>query len=185
MPPRLDGGVELIDLGFSASELAEASDGWTEWWRGYVQVDGLNQRDDRGMATDEEFRGSHPVQMEQVFNPRDFDHLASCPPLQQAARRSCEQALAWWRDNRQNSRHTIHDSSRSLSMRTIAEAVMDDHQVGGERVRAGVIVLAVDGIWSNIPHPGVLLCSEAVFADSHLYGAELRRTLESGLTRGA
>jgi hypothetical protein len=172
VPPKLAVGVELIDLGFSGGELAEASEGWTEWWRRYVQEEGLNKLGER-------------AQMDQLFSPRDLDHFASCPPLQEAARRSCRHALAWWRDNRQNSGRTLHDSSHSQSMRTIAEAVMDEHQVGGERVRAGVIVLAVDGIWSNIPQPGVLLCSEAVFADSHIYGAELRRTLESGLTRGA
>jgi hypothetical protein len=172
VPPKLAAGVERIDLGFSAGERAEASEGWTEWWHRYVQEEGLNQQGEW-------------AHMNQLFSPRDFVHLASCPPLQEAARRSCDLALAWWRENRQNSRQTRHDSSRSQSMRAIAEALMDDHQVGGERVRAGVMVLAVDGVWSNIPQPGVLLCSEALFADSHLYGAELRRALESGLTRGA
>ncbi len=171
VPPKLAGGVELIDLGLSASELVEASEGWTEWWHRYVQEKGLNQLGER-------------AQMDQLLSPRDFDHLARCPPLQEAARRSCQHALAWWRDNRQHRRRTLHDSFDWLSMKDIAEAIMDEYQVGAKRVPAGVIVLAVDGVWSNIPQPGVLLCSEAAFADSHLCGAELRRTLESGLTRG-
>ena len=211
VPPKLSGGVELIDLEFSSSALAEASHGWLEWWRQYVQFEGLNQLGDRGVATSAESRKSRQEQMAQVFSPRDFDHLASCPTLQEAARRSCEQALVWWRDNRQNGHQALNvpsnlealdprnqgvrrsgvtvradqDASGWRSMKDVAEAVMDDYQVGVERVRARVIVLAVEGIWSNIPQPGVLLCSEAVFVDGPLYAAELRRAFESGLSGGA
>jgi hypothetical protein len=211
VPPKLAGGVERIDLGFSSNEMAEASGGWTEWWRQYVQVEGLNQLGDRGVATSTEFRRSCRAEIARVFDPRDFDHLAGCPSLQEAARRSCEQALVWWRDNRQNGRQALsvpssletldswnqgirrsgvtapidQNSSGWQSMKDIAEAIMDDYQVGAQRVRAGVIVLAVEGIWSNIPQPGVLLCSEAAIADGPLYAAELRRAIESGLIKGA
>lgn len=211
VPPKLAGGVELIDLGFSSSVLAEASDGWTKWWRQYVQIEGLNQLGDHGVAASAESRTSRRAEMPQAFSPRDFEHLSSCPPLQEAARRSCEQALAWWRDNRHTGRQALNvpssletldswnqgirrsgvtapvdqDSSGWQSMKDVAEAIMDDYQVGAERVRAGVIVLAVEGIWSNIPQPGVLLCSEAAFADGPLFAAELRRAFESGLIKGA
>ena|GEM_PF-3561611 len=210
-PPELKGGVELIDLGFSSDELAEASHGWLEWWRQYVQFEGLNQRGDRGVATSAESRAEcwrgRREQLAQVFNPRDFDHLASCPPLQEAARRSCAQALAWWRDNRQDGKEAlklpsspealdswihgvgrpgattgiVQEPSGWQSAKDAAEAVMDDYKVRAERVRAAVIVLAVEGIWSNIPQPGVLLCSEAAFADGPPYATELRRAFESGL----
>jgi len=59
---------------------------------------------------------------------------------------------------------------------------MDGYQVQAERVRAAVIVLAVEGIWSNIPQPGVSLCSEAAFADGPVHATELRRAFESGLS---
>jgi hypothetical protein len=211
VPTKLSGDIELIDLGFSSGDLAEASHGWLEWWRQYVQFEGLNQLGDRGVATLAESRRSRRERMAQVFSPRDFDHLASCPPLQEAAQRSREQALVWWRDNRQNGHQSLNvpssrealdswnpgdrrsgvttrtdqDPSGWQSVKDVAEAVMDDYQVGAERVRAGVIVLAVEGSWSNIPQPGVLLCSEAAFADGPLYAAELRRAFESGLTGGA
>ncbi len=211
-PPKLKGGVELIDLGFSSGELAEASHGWLEWWRQYVRVEGMNQLGDREMATSAEsrteFLRGRREQLAQVFSPRDFDHLAGCPPLQEAARRSCDLALAWWRDNRQNHHEAFNVPSRPealdswnqgvgrpgpttrivqepsgwQSAKDVAEAVMDDYQVRAERVRAAVIVLAVEGIWSNIPQPGVLLCSEAAFADGLLYAGELRRAFESGLS---
>src|SRR5713226_1162522 len=67
VPPKLSGGVELVDLGFSASALAEASHGWLEWWRQYVQFEGLNQLGDRDVATSAEARRSRRDQMEQVF----------------------------------------------------------------------------------------------------------------------
>jgi len=211
VPPNLAGDVDLIDLGLSSVELAEASDGWTEWWRQYVAVEGSHQLGDRDSTTIQEFQRRHQEDMGRVFGPREFDHLASCSPLQQAAQRSCEQALSWWRDHRQYGRQALdvpssletlgswnqeiqksvrtnptdQDSSGWQSMKDIAEAVMDDFQVGADRVRAGVIVLAVEGVWSNIPQPGVLLCSEAVFADGQFYAAELRRAFESGLARGA
>ena len=210
-PTKLSGGVELIDLGFSSGDLAEASHGWLEWWRQYIQFEGLNQLGGRGVATRAESGRSRRKRVAQAFSPRDFDHLASCPPLQEAARRSCEQALVWWRDNRQNGHQTLNmssshealDSSNQgvrtsgvttrvdqepsgwQSVKDVAEVVMDEYQVEAERVRACVIVLAVEGIWSNVRQPGVLLCSEAAFADGPLYATELRRAFESGLSGGA
>ena len=204
VPPKLSGGVELIDLGFSSRALAEASDGWLEWWRQYVEAEGLKQLGDGGKATNAESWERHRDQTAQVFSPRDFDHLASCPPLQEAARRSCDRALGWWRENRRRG-YQAHDVPSGLetldswnhgvrtsgvpagvgqdpsgwrSTKDVAESVLDDYQVGAERVRAVVIVLAVEGIWSNIPQPGLLLCSEAAFADGSLAAAELRRSAD-------
>jgi hypothetical protein len=99
-------------------------------------------------------------------------------------RRSCDRALAWWRDNRQSGRAALNvpsspevldswnqevgrlgattriaqEPSGWKSAKEVAEAVMDDYQARAERVRAAVIVLAVEGMWSNIPQPGILLC---------------------------
>ena len=99
--------------------------------------------------------------------------------------RSSPEALDSWKERVGRpgaTTRTVQDPSGWQSAKDVAEAVMDDHRVRAGRVRAAVIVLAVEGIWSNNPQPGVLLCSEAAFADGPLYATELRRAFESGLS---
>lgn len=207
VPPPLVGGVERIVPGLGPEERAEASDGWVAWWRRFIEVEGEHQLGDREPSPAAESRARRRAQLQEVFDPRAFGHLAGCPPLQLAARRSCEPALAWWGEHRGSDHHalavppapvdggsrgvagSVHpdamgtDPADGWSPREVAEAVMADYQVDAGRLRAGVIVLAVEGVWSCNPQPGVLLCSEAVRADTRRSATDLRRAFETGLAR--
>ena len=211
IPPPLAGPVENVDLGLSPSDQTEASDAWLEWWRRLVRVEGAAELGDTlGTSSKDEYRKARTPEHRSVFDPPGFESLASCVPLQQAARRTSQQALAWWDRNRRRGlqgegvpttfetlEHVSHrvrgvndpaDSGDGTlpswtSYKAVAEAVIDEYQVSPNRVKAGVIILGVTGTWSCIPEPGVLLCSEEAFADNYLFTAELKKAFETGLNR--
>ena len=64
--------------------------------------------------------------------------------------------------------------------RAAAEAVIERTGVRPGRVRAGVLVLGVDGHWDHLPSPGVLVCSEATARDE----ARIRPLLEEAFRSG-
>jgi len=188
VPPPLVGELPTINFDLSSEEREEMSAGWLDWWRRSVHVEGATQRGEfAGTADPNEGRERQRAAVFGVFDSPDFACLADNPALQDASRRVCDQALRWENERRGRPRPHGRESPERraawLAQKSVAESVMEEYQVSPGRVCAGVIVLAVTGQWSNIPEPGVLLCSEECFADGELLLPALKMTFETGLRR--
>jgi hypothetical protein len=179
VPPPLIGDVPEVTPGLSSHEGPEVSTAWLDWWRRFIHVEGATERGEFARELDpHEGRARQRAAVFGVFDPPEFASLAGSPPLQKAARQVCNQALKW-----DSGRGGVAPEGRSawLAQKSVAESVIEEYQVSPGRVSAGVIVLAVTGQWSNIPEPGVLLCSQEFFADSEAFLPALKRTFETGL----
>ena len=211
MPPPLFRGVTPIESFLSPSELAEASEAWLQWWRRFIHTQGAIELGEFTMSPNrDDGRARRTAAFRGEFDPPDFECLTASHPLQEAARRTCGQALHWWRDYRDS---TSQDSSGSFetpkvisegaggldtsnlknahanrmstwtSRKLVAEAIIEEYQVSPSRVNAGVVVLEVSGRWSRIQEPGLLLCSGETFADNDQFLLELKKAFETGLRR--
>lgn len=65
--------------------------------------------------------------------------------------------------------------------RPIAESLVERHGVQSGRLRAGVLVVHVEGKWSSLAAPGVLLCSESMLADLERFRVLVEGAFVSGL----
>jgi hypothetical protein len=179
VPPALVGGLPEIEPDLSSDQRAEMSAAWLEWWRRFIHVEGATERGEFARVADRDIgRARQRAAVFAVFDPPEFATLAESPSLQRAARQVCNQALQWRVEHR-----AVAPDRRSawLAQKAVAESVIEEYQVSPSRVSAGVIVLEVSGQWSNIPEPGVLLCSSDFFVDNEVFLPALKRTFETGL----
>jgi hypothetical protein len=187
VPPPLAGDLPAVLLDLRPDERAEMSVAWLDWWRRFIHVEGAVARGEFASAPDpREGRTRQQAAVFEVFDPPDFASLRETAPLQKAAQRVGDQALRWGNESRRLQAHGrggAEGRAAWLAQKSVAESVMEEYQVSPARVSAGVIVLAVNGRWSNIPEPGVLLCSEEFFADGELFPPALKRAFEAGLRR--
>lgn len=102
--------------------------------------------------------------------------------LQIVASNMAGEALSWASRSRPDHERLRAHASWELG-RTLAEEIIEAYQVVPERVRAGITVLSVDGLWGHVPEPGVLLCSEMAFTDEATFTPLLRQAFETSLSR--
>jgi hypothetical protein len=180
VPPPLIGKISALDLGLSPEEQSDISDEWLRWWRRFVHVQGQIQLGDKfGSSRREEWSHAIVLARASVFDPFEgFESLEESPLLRDAALKTWQQGVEW--SKQYQSQDMGHGSPLA---KTVAESVIRERQVTPGRVRAGVLLLSVSGKWSNLPEPGLLLCSDEAYADEGLYAAELKKAFEAGLTR--
>jgi hypothetical protein len=188
VPPPLLGDLPTVDFDLSPDERAEMSAGWLDWWRRVIHVEGATERGEFATVADpDDGRARQRAAAFGVFDSPDFASLADRPVLQDVSRRVCDQALRWENERRGRPRPRGLESHERraawLAQKSVAETVIEEYQVNPGRVCAGVMVLAVTGQWSNIAGPGVLLCSEELFADDDRFLPALKMTFETGLRR--
>jgi hypothetical protein len=187
VPPALVGDLPEIDLELSSGERVEMSVAWLDWWRRFVRVEGATQRGEFASVADpDDGRTRQWATGSEVFDPSEFTSLSGSAPLQKAAQRVGDQALRWGNESRRPKRQGRggpEGKAAWLAQKSMAESVIEEYQVDPGRVSAGVILLAVTGLWSSNPEPGVLLCSEEFFDDGALFPPALKRTFETGLRR--
>ena len=151
---------------------------WLDWWRRFIHVEGATERGEYARVADSDAgRAQQRAAVFAVFDPPEFATLADSPSLQRAARQVCNQALQWKVEHR-----AVAPDRRSawLAQKAVAESVIEEYQVSPSRVSAGVIVLEVSGQWSNIPEPGVLLCSSEFFVDSEAVPSRAEADIRDG-----
>jgi hypothetical protein len=183
VPPPLVGDVPEVELGLSAHEGPELSEAWLDWWRRFIHVEGATERGAFARGLDPNVgRARQRAAVFGVFDPPGFASLAGSPPLQESAQQLGDRALKWGSGHASGHRGAAPERKAAwLAQKSMAESVIEEYQVSPGRVSAGIIVLTVTGQWSNIPEPGVLLCSEEFFADSELFLPALKRAFETGL----
>jgi hypothetical protein len=63
----------------------------------------------------------------------------------------------------------------------VAERVIQERQVSPGKIRVGFTFLSVEGLWSNMPEPGVLLAFFALLANNQRFSIELAKAFEPQL----
>ena len=173
VPPPLIRVVEKPNLGLNSLEMAELTSAWSAWWRRFVHEEGaINlaksyqslERDDR--------RDAEYFARMRVFDPPRFESLASYRPLQEVAQRQWPLG---------ESRRTYNPAINQSLTESVVERVLAERSFVADKLRAKVTVLLVEGTWSFIPEPGLLLCSAGLFDDHELYALELQKAFESTL----
>ncbi len=189
VPPPLLGGITRIDARLGPGPRAEASTAWLDWWRASIRAEGHNVRGDPPPLTSPTETTAVPADR---VDPPDFSSLTSDTGLRRAAVTAWPEALRWWagqRDQAQNQRQDQsgaegrHTASREhwQLLSSVADEVVEEYRVDPVRVRAGVIVLAVEGSWSARPEPGILVCSQETHDDADQFGSLLKAAFISGL----
>jgi len=156
-----------------------ASD-WLRWWRRYVHVEGQIQLGHMfGASQPDERRHAMRVARASVFDPFEgFVCLEESPLLRDAALKTWKQGVEW------SEQHQSKGFGRGSPLpKIVAESVIREKKVDPERVNAGVLLFSVIGKWSNLPAPGLLLCSDETYADEEQYAIALKKAFEAGLAR--
>ena len=182
VPPRLSNFSSALELLTDSTERSDLSLAWLVWWRRLIHVSSALQLG-HGMKTiqpDERLR-AHASAIQSIFDPfEEFESLKDSPSLRIAAQNLWKQGVEWTRVR--DWPNSLHGSSIP---KTVAELVIEEHHVSPEFVQAAVLVLNVEGKWSHITQPRVLLCSREAFIDDAFFATKLKETFESGLGEAA
>jgi hypothetical protein len=178
VPPPLLGHIDPIELGLSPDEQSKASAEWLQWWLRIVHARGQSQLDFSKERADAQVQPTY-VPKPHEFDPFEgFKSLEKTPLLRDAAIRTWRSGAEWSKEYQ--SREVGH---RNELVRSAAESTIQKHHVGPEFVRACVFVLSVEGNWSCLTEPGVLLCSVDTYKNDRQFALELEVAFAAGLTR--
>jgi hypothetical protein len=181
IPPSLSGVIERRLVPPSAAAAGQ----WVTWWRGLIRFEAGEAVPSRRLGPGDDPNAWLETMRERyvaVFDPPEFESLASMPELRAAAR------ATFAADGRPLLRrepptgtppgafdyHVVHAAAVSA----IAEFGVDPAEVDGT-----VHVLDVQGQWSYLAAPGYALCSAQSAADPAAAAVLLREVFASRLGR--
>ncbi len=175
MPPHPSVPPPLIGLPENHSSLSndvrvEAGREWLDWWERVLLFETRNTR-----SSVSALRGKGLLGRRDIFDWPELRALASWPSLWRAAVETGGAARTF--------RPATPPGTRSLAVdvRAVAEGLIEQLEVSPDRLRAGVVVLGVEGSWWYSPSPGALVCSIAVSQDGAQMASLLRSVLQAGL----
>ncbi len=120
---------------------------------------------------------------QQVLDWPELDVLADEPALQRAVRALHDEGSRWSAERARSARTAGGPGGSPIPhglARAVAEEVIERTGVRPGKVRAGVLVLGVEGHFTHLSSPGVLVCSEATARDE----ARIRPLLEEAFRSG-
>lgn len=184
VPPRL-----LGEVGDHSEELAPdrrllAGEEWLSWWNAILRLEGARENGTLGLPSGgiervEALAGAYRG----LLDWPDLDALADRPALREAVRLSQEDARQWRIERSRDAalqERGIPPDAREL-FRQSAEAVAQRLGVALDRLRAGLLVIDVEGDWADLSAPGVLVCSSAAANDSRRLATLIEEVFVSGL----
>jgi len=158
---------------------------WLSWWKGVLSV-----------KTAEALRTLRFSDSQLTPTPLDAfvvvdEHLLDWPELGVLASRpelrrpvvACHDDAVRWRGDRSRRLGTRDPRTRGLAhlpVPAIAEGVIQRLGVSPGRVRAAVFILGVQGEWSALPFPGLLLCSASLAIEAQKLTPLLEGAFVSG-----
>ncbi|HEY8720940.1 hypothetical protein [Pengzhenrongella sp.] len=163
----------------SESERSRASSQWLPWWQAILTQESVLH----GTTNTADFQAWYArfaaERARTVGDPPEFDALMGSPELRRAVIDLDPEA------------HSYRDHTRSADAgeptipwtiaRDAAEDVALRHGVSVGEVRGVVLILGVEGVWSRILQPGVMICSDACLADTAISTRLVREVFESAL----
>jgi hypothetical protein len=184
IPPRLLGGVVDHSGALTAEIRKTAGEQWLSWWQAIIAVEGAQQLGTLQLpAAGFERLEALVAAQESLLDWPELDVLADRSALRDAVRVSYEDASRWQSECSREvarARPTRAEFGHD-AFRPIAESLKDRLGLAPGRLRAGVLVVAVEGKWSVLAASGVLCCSPTVVADFARYRALVEAAFVSGL----
>ncbi len=182
-PPPLDGAVVDHSGAMDSERHLRAGSQWLSWWEEILKFEGA--KDLRTLRLPE---GVDPLAAMSAVHDRLFDWptldaLSSWPDLRDAVRQVGAEAGRWAGDQKRRlTEHGPRPPGRLLNVPIdeIAERVLDRSDVPPGLVRAAIFLLGVQGEWSVLVLPGVLLCSSSLAQDADRMAALVEEALASG-----
>lgn len=179
VPPSLERPVPVRQIPIELQNAGDVSAHWLRWWRQLIDVNGRRQLGTNSREFDAVGTSQTQTAGSRFFDPfDDFQSLDAHSQLKGVVTGSWRQGIEW-------TKTFISPAPKrgSTVPREVARSVIAEYQVSPERVNAGVIVLAVQGPWSAIVSPGVLLCSNSTYADDARFSLELKKAFVSRLSQ--
>jgi hypothetical protein len=184
IPPPLAGNVpDRSDL-LEPNERADAAARWVRWWEAIVAYEGASELGVLVLPTDPR------VHLEtlgalgsRLLDWPELEVLADEPALQRVVRALHDEGSRWSAERAWSARTAGRPGRSPLPpglAPAVAEEVIERSGVRPGRVRAGVLVLGVEGHFAHLASPGVLVCSEATARDA----ARIRPLLEEAFRSG-
>lgn len=182
VPPPLDGGVLDRSVASDAEWRRRAGSQWRSWWGRILQLEGA-----KALRTLRLPEGVDPLQAMPAVHARLFDWptldaLASWPELREAARESRDGAVRWAGERKRLlvERRPLMTRAGNAPVIEIAEHILHRSAVAPGFVRGAIFLLEVQGVWSTLVSPGVLLCSSPLARDA----GQMASLVEQALTLG-
>ena len=172
IPPPLAGDVpDRSDL-LAPSEHADAAARWVRWWEAIVAHEGASELGVLVLPPDPMTRLATLASLaERLLDWPELEVLADEPALQRAVRALHDEGSRWCAEQARSARTAGGPGGSPIPhglARAVAEEVIERTGVGPGKVRAGVLVLGVEGHFAHLASPGVLfvgLVLEVAFAD--------------------
>ena len=183
IPPRLTWAVARHSAVLDADERAIAATQWAEWWGrllAYVDDDAKWSEEERGHEVMERLRLMTERQAH-IFDPPEFQSLASTPALRKAVITTFDEGLERFNLSKSN----MHASTAAESLdwdvvRNAAESVAAERGIPPGDLRAVIHILDVEGSWSYLVAPGCALCSASLATDRNATAIVVHDVFASG-----
>jgi hypothetical protein len=175
IPPRLNGDVPDLSRLVSSLDVREAAIAWTPWF-------------DRALDFECQLLLEPALTPPSIdaaragfFDPPEFLSMWAWPALQSVARAAHREALRWGKVHSSLSKDALRHAHRDSVVASVAWETCASLHVSPARLRASVLVLDVEGVWSAYPEPGLLLCSTNVIRKESLLKEALREAFIQNL----
>ena len=185
IPPPLAGDVpDRSDL-LEPNERADAAAGWSRWWEAIVAHEGANTLGTFVLPSDPVARlDALGALAQRLLDWPELEVLADEPALQRAVRALHDEASRGSAERARAARTAGGPGGSPIPhglARAVAEEVIERTGVRPGKVRAGVLVLGVEGHFAHLSSPGVLVCSEATAGDEGRIRPLLEEAFHSGI----
>jgi hypothetical protein len=168
IPPRLSGDVPNLSSLALSVDAVDASHEWATWWEKVIRYEGSVAR---GAYADDVRDGNlraMSVARADVFDPPYFSSMDKSPALQSLARTSHREALRW------SKFHSTPVEVPEPVVNSVVWEMCSFLHVNPARLDASIIVLDVEGVWSYLPEPGLLLLSQGALRKESVLEDRLR-----------
>lgn len=162
-PPALTGEIADHVAALSAESRGRAGGQWSSWWKEILRLEGAFALETLRFSTTLDRLGEMSAVRQRLLDWPALDALSSWPDLRDAVRASHDDAGAWFA-NRSRQLGRLQPRMRGLANVSLDQIVRGSGERPGlpaGRLRAAIFVLGVEGNWSALAAPGVLLCSSA------------------------
>jgi hypothetical protein len=180
VPPALEGDIVYHNHVLTHAQRVEAGQDWMEWWRDIASLivrAQLGLHMERGAFSEEGWQNLGRAYAQLADGP-DFLSLANQPSLRMAAQSCFREGYKWFDAGRDPRGLSVSPFDATEAGR-IAEAVADRHQVSLGSMRAGVVVLQVQGLWWQMCPPGGIICSAGYLSDARRRSWLLEQAFEA------
>lgn len=181
-PPALTDEIADHVAVLSAESRGRAGVQWLSWWKEILRLEGAFALDTLRFSVALDRLGEMSAVRRRLLDWPALEALVSWPDLREAVRASYDNATAWLADrSRQLGR--VQPRMRGLanvSLDQIVANTCERSRLPAKQLRAAIFVLSVEGSWSALAAPGVLLCSSACKDDPQQMAPLIETALRTG-----